>query len=119
MSFKPNPLSRFQDFRMERAVKGKARTVLIILMLVGVLVIGITVAVFAGRSAKPEEKDVDYSKCHASAFQRGWNGFSITAVALGIPLLIVSFIFFGCSTAVAENAWDPSAAAVASTKIGA
>ena len=114
----PNPFKTLQGFRSGNAVKGKTRTILIIIMLVAVLGIGIIAAVLGSRMGDDTEEDdktfckeTCAPKCHSSKVEKGWKAFSITVIALGIPLLIIAFIFFGCTTAVAGSAWgkgDPN-----------
>ena len=106
-----NPFKTLQGFRAGNAVKGKTRTILIIIMIVGILAIGILGAFIGSRIGDETEEGVDCSKCHSSKVEKGWKGFSITVIALGIPLLVVAFIFFGCTTAVVDSAWgkgDPN-----------
>jgi hypothetical protein len=101
-----NPFKKFQNFRTSSAVEGKTRTVLIIIMLVAVLGIGI-LAAFLGSKMGDEEGTECPKDCEQSKIEKGWKAFSITIIALGIPLLVVSFIFFGCTTKVADAAWSP------------
>ena len=99
----------FQDFRAKSsdALQGKAKTVLVIVMLVVVLGIGI-LAAFLGANIGSETEETDKTfcddqcapKCHQSKIEKGWKAFSITLIALGIPLLVVFFLFFGCTTAI-------------------
>ena len=97
-----NPFKTFQNFRNREAFTGKTRTVLIVLMLVGVLVLGIVSAVIGSKLA--EDKEGQQCAC-PSKVETGWKWFSITIIALGIPALVVGFIFFGCSVDVIRDAW--------------
>jgi len=74
--------------------KPAARTVFVIIMLVAVLGIGILAAIIASKyGAEYEEGE----ECDCpSEVEKGWKWFSIASIALGIPLLVVFFIFFGC-----------------------
>lgn len=85
------------QWRSNLAIKsGGARTVLVIVMLVAVLGIGI-LAAFIGAKMGEEEEGVLAKPCDCpTAVEKGWKAFSITVIALGIPMLVVFFLFFGC-----------------------
>ena len=97
-----NPFKKLQDFRMApgTAVTGKTRTVLIIVMVVVALVIGILAAVIGRKFGDPNCGCIGVN-------DSGFRGFSIAILVIGIPLLVIGFIFFGCTTEVAQQAWSP------------
>ena len=74
--------------------KPVAKTVLVIVMLVAVLGIGILAAVIASKMGD-EYEEGEECDCPTEV-EKGWKWFSIAAIALGIPMLVIFFIFFGC-----------------------
>ena len=95
-----NPFKKFQSFRQSNAVTGKTRTVLIVVMLIVSIAIGVLAAII-GRKYGDEN-------CNCiSVNDAGFRGWSIAMLVVGIPLLVVGFIFFGCTTEVAEASWNP------------
>jgi hypothetical protein len=84
-------LEKLQAFRAANTVKGAPRTILIIVMAVLALVIGIMAAVI-GRNYGDEN-------CNCIGVNdSGFRAFAIAMIAVGIPMIIVSMIFFGCTT---------------------
>ena len=88
-----DPFKNLQEFRMKSAVTGKTRTVLIIVMVVVALVIGILAAIIGRKFGDPNCSCIGVN-------DSGFRGFSIAILVIGIPLLVIGFIFFGCTTQV-------------------
>jgi hypothetical protein len=81
----------FADFDTSFQVTAKPRTIVLVVVALLVLVIGIVAGVMGRKAGK---KDCD---C-LSPGNAGFRAFSIVMVAVGIPLLLVVMIFFGCTT---------------------
>ena len=104
MSTTRNPFKQLQGFRQANSVTGKTITVLIVVMVIVALAIGIMAAVIGRRySGDPTCQCI-------SVNDAGFRGFSIAMLVVGIPLLVIGFIFFGCTTEVAA-AWNPDMSA--------
>ena len=87
-------LDKLKAFRAEHSVTGKPRTIVIIIMAILALVIGIMAAVI-GRNYGDEN-------CNCIGVNdSGFRAFAIAMIAVGIPMIIVSMIFFGCTTSAA------------------
>jgi len=102
-----NPFKTLADFRgADKGVTRPAtRTLLVIIMLVAVLGLAIGAAVIGSKKGEaPYEETAPCAcpepvrrKCACpSKVEKGWKGFSIAVIALGIPMLVIFFIFFGC-----------------------
>jgi len=96
MSKFDRPLKWRSDMAIE---KPAARTVLVIVMLVAVLGIGILAAFIGSKAGDETEEGTNCDMCHPSKLEKGWKAFSITVIALGIPMLVIFFLFFGCKIA--------------------
>lgn len=84
-------LQKLKDFRADHVISGKPRTLVIIIMAILALVIGIMAAVI-GRNYGDEN-------CNCIGVNdSGFRAFAIAMIAVGVPMLIVSMIFFGCTT---------------------
>jgi hypothetical protein len=71
-------------------IKGTPRTIVLIIMAILVLGIAITAAVL-GRKYGDE-------KCDCIGINdAGFRAFSITMIAVGFPLYIITMIYFGCT----------------------
>lgn len=91
MSTSMSALDKLKNFRAANTVQGAPRTILIIVMAVLALVIGIMAAVI-GRNYGDEN-------CNCiTVNDSGFRAFAIAMIAVGIPMIIVAMIFFGCTT---------------------
>ena len=103
-----NPFKTLATFRgADKGVTRPAtRTFLVILMLIVVLGLAIGAAVLGSKKGEATYEEQAPCACPEkirrkcacpNKWDKGWKGFSIAVIALGIPMLVVFFLFFGCT----------------------
>lgn len=83
-------MSLLQGLPTQQYLEAKPRSIVLIIMAVLALIIGILAAV-VGRNYGDEN-----CQC-IGVNDAGFRAFSIAMIAVGVPMIVISMIFFGCT----------------------